>query len=128
MEKHITLVAALHIGLGILGTLTALIVFIAVTGGGLLSEDPQAIMITSLVGTCVCCFLLIISLPGIIGGIGLLKRASWARILMLIVAVMDLIHVPHGTILGVYTLWVLIQDETVRLLRPETGTQTVEGR
>lgn len=41
-------------------------------------------------------------------GIGLLRRASWARLLAIIVAFLSLIKLPLGTALGVYTLWVLL--------------------
>jgi hypothetical protein len=115
MEKHVTVVAALNIGFGFLGLFIGLIVFVAVAGGGILSGDPEAIAITSIVGTGVAAFFLITSLPEIIGGFGLLKKKEWARILILIVACLDLLLIPIGTIIGIYELWVLLQDETIRL-------------
>ena len=115
MEKHLTLVAAINIGFGFLGICIACIVFIAVIGGGLISGDPDALAITSVVGTVVACFFLITSVPEVIGGFGLLKRKSWARILVLIIAVLDLLFIPIGTIIGIYELWVLLSDETVKL-------------
>jgi hypothetical protein len=115
MEKHITVVAAINIGFGFMGLFIGLIVFIAVTGGGILSGDPEAIAITSIVGTGVAAFFLITSLPEIIGGFGLLKKKEWARILILIVACLDLLLIPIGTIIGIYELWALLQDETIRL-------------
>ncbi len=119
MEKHVTLVAAINIGFGFLGIFIAVIVFTAVVGGGLLSGDPEAITITSIVGTSVAGFFLITSLPEIIGGFGLLKRRPWARIVILIVACLDLIWIPIGTAIGVYELWVLLNDEVTKLFREE---------
>ena len=119
MEKHITLVAALHIGFGFLGVFIALIVFIAVAGGGLISGDPDAMFITSIVGTSIAVFIMIVSIPGIIAGFGLLKRKSWARILTIILACLDLIEIPIGTAIGIYSLWVLLNDEVTQLfLKP----------
>lgn len=115
MEKHVTIVGALHIAFGALGIILAGIVFVAVVGGGFISGDDQALMITSIVGTAILAFLLILSIPGIIAGIGVLKYASWARILMLIIAFLDLLNIPFGTILGAYTIWVLIDQRTVQL-------------
>jgi hypothetical protein len=115
MEQHVTVVGALHIGLAALTLLAAAIVFTAVVGGGLISGDPEAIRITAIVGAAISSFLAVLSVPGIVGGIGLLKRRSWARILVLIVAVLDLFFIPIGTLLGVYTIWVLMQDETAQL-------------
>ena len=47
------------------------------------------------------------SVLAIVTGLALLKRASWARVLAIIVAVLALIKFPLGTALGVYTLYVL---------------------
>ena len=115
MEKHVTLVAALNIGFGFLGVIFAIIVFVAIVGGGIISQDPEAIKITSLVGTALGGFLFVLSLPELIGGFGLLKRKPWARILILIVSCLDLLFIPIGTAIGIYGLWVLLQDETVKL-------------
>jgi hypothetical protein len=41
-------------------------------------------------------------------GISLLRRAPWARILAIVTAFLALIHPVAGTILGIYTLWVLL--------------------
>jgi hypothetical protein len=45
---------------------------------------------------------------GLIAGWGLLERQSWARILAIVLAFISLIHIPFGTAIGVYTLWVLL--------------------
>lgn len=125
MDKHITVVAALHIGYGILSLLIGLAVWIGMVGMGILSADPEAIRILSFVGTLVGLFLLMVSVPEVIGGIGLLKRRPWARILLMVMAVLELIRIPLGTALGVYTIWVLVQDETKQMLETEAGpTQT----
>ncbi len=115
MEKHVTVVGALRIGFGALGLLIGLFILVAVVGGGLISGDPEAIRITSIVGPMVALFIFLLSVPGIIGGIGLLRWRSWARILVMILAILDLFNIPIGTAVGIYTLWVLMQDETARL-------------
>jgi predicted nucleic acid-binding Zn ribbon protein len=45
---------------------------------------------------------------GFIAGWGLLQRDPWARVLLLVLAFISLIHPPLGTALGAYTLWVLL--------------------
>ena len=121
MEKHVTLVAALNIGFGILGVLIAMFVLIGMIVGNMFIDDYDARKILPIVGTVVLLFLLLTSIPEIIGGIGLLKRRPWARILILIVACMDLLWIPIGTIIGIYELWVLLQDETTQLFKPRSG-------
>lgn len=120
MEKHITLVAALNIGFGFLGIIIAFIVFTAVVGSGLLSADPEAVAVTSIVGTSVTGFIFILSVPGVIGGFGLLKRKSWARILVLIIAVLNLLFIPVGTLIGIYELWVLLNDDVIQLFEQKS--------
>jgi len=45
---------------------------------------------------------------GLLGGYGLLQRLSWARVLTLVIAFIALLNIPLGTVLGIYTLWVLL--------------------
>jgi hypothetical protein len=117
MEKHVTLVAMLHIVFGFFGLFTAVILLIILVGAGILSGEPDALAITSIVGTAIALLLAVTSLPGIIGGFGLLKQKTWARVLIIIIACMNLLAVPFGTILGVYALWVLLSEETVRMFQ-----------
>lgn len=117
MQKHITILGVLYITFGILGVLAGLIVFVSVAGGGIISGDREAMAITAIVGTVVALFLFLISAPGVIGGIGLLQRRSWARILVLILGCLNLLSIPFGTALGIYTLWALTKPEMQSLLR-----------
>ncbi len=45
---------------------------------------------------------------GLIAGWGLYERRSWARILAIVLAFLNLLHPPFGTAIGAYTLWVLL--------------------
>ncbi len=121
MEKHVTVVGALRIGFGALGVLIALFVVVAIVGGGLISQDQEAILITSIVGPVVAAFILLFSLPSIIGGFGLLRRKSWARILVLILSLLDLLIIPIGTVFGGYSIWVLLNDETEEMFQSASG-------
>jgi len=58
--------------------------------------------------------LMIAAVVGLMAGWGLLQRAPWARLLALILAFLALFNVPFGTAIGVYTLWVLLPDESGR--------------
>jgi len=117
MEKHVTFVAVLNIAFGFLGIFIGLVLFVVLVGAGIISHDPYAMTITSIVGVAIACFLILTSIPEIIGGFGLLKRRPWARILILVIAVMDLMFIPIGTLIGVYELWVLLQEDTAKLFK-----------
>ncbi len=117
MEKHVTLVAVINIAFGFLGIFLGIILFVILVGAGIISQDPEALTITSIVGIAIGFFLILTSIPEIIGGFGLLKRRPWARILVLIIAVLDLFMIPIGTIIGIYELWVLLNEDTAKLFR-----------
>ena len=105
---------ALYIAFSCLGLLVAVFVFTVVTGAGILSGDLEAMAITSIVGSAVAMFLFVISAPGIIGGYGILKKYSWARVLVLILGALNLLNFPFGTVLGVYTFWVLLNEDIAK--------------
>jgi hypothetical protein len=118
MEGHVTAVGALCIGLSVLCILGGGFLFVLLAGIGFLSHDQDASMILSTIGFIIAGFLVIISIPGIIGGIGLLKRREWARILVLIISALNLLNIPIGTAVGAYSIWVLVQRETILLFNP----------
>ncbi len=113
MEKHINVVAALQIGCSILGILFALLVYTILNLAGDFSEAPEASFILTIIANSLAVFFTIISVPGIIGGIGLLKRKEWARIVVLIISVLNLFNFPIGTAVGAYSIWALVQPEVV---------------
>lgn len=115
MEQHVKLVAILNITLGSLLAFVGLMAFVFFAGIGLASGDPEAIPVLGVIGSVGFVFMLGFGLPGILGGIGLLKHQEWARILVIAASCIGLFAVPIGTALSVYSFWVLLNDETVRL-------------
>lgn len=124
MEEHVTILGALYIAFNALGIVIACIIFAVLSSSGLISGDAEAIAITSAVGFFVAVIIIIFCAPGLIAGIGLLKHYAWARILTLILGCLNLISVPFGTILGVYTIWVLLKEETEQLFTRDTESST----
>jgi hypothetical protein len=49
---------------------------------------------------------------GFIAGWGLLHRETWGRVAVLVLAFISLFHIPFGTAIGVYTLWVLLPAQS----------------
>jgi len=127
METHVKVLAVLHIVLGALGVLIGLGVF-AFFGGiaGLVHLDGDAdsavaIPILGAVGGFVCVVLLVLSVPGIIAGVGLLSYQPWSRIFTIVLSVLHLLNIPFGTALGIYGLWVLLSNEGARLFEMRTA-------
>ena len=120
MRDHIRILGILNIIMGALTALIGVVVLIAlggvasIIGAGLTGdyENGQvAAPIVAIVGVCISIFFLILALPSIIGGWGLLNFKPWARVLMIVISVLHLFNLPFGTALGVYGLWVLFSDE-----------------
>jgi hypothetical protein len=116
MEKHLTLVASFHIAVGILGIILSAVIWVVLVGWGIITGDDSLMAAASLIASIISAILLFVSILGIIGAVGLLKRRSWARILILVVSALYLIKVPYGTALGVYSIWALLNEETKQLL------------
>lgn len=113
MESHIKLVAILYLVLSILGLTTALFIYFILNLAGLISGDEQAGFILSIISNVITTILILSSIPGIIGAWGLLKRKEWARIVIVVLSVFNLLNFPFGTALGIYALWTLLQPESL---------------
>lgn len=113
MEKHINIVGILYIILSIFSFLGAFMIFFGLRLIGNLADDPNANMILTIIANVLSVIFVLVAVPGIIGGIGLIKRKNWARILVLILSVINLFNFPVGTVIGVYALWSLLQPEVI---------------
>jgi hypothetical protein len=121
MATHVKVLAVLYIALSSMGVLLGLLMLLIFFGAaGIVgaTADPDAwiaLPILGITGTALAAFFLIVSVPGIIAGIGLLKYRNWARILAIVLAVLNLLNIPFGTIVGIYALWVLFSKDTEAL-------------
>jgi len=116
MKKHVTVVGAIHIGFGILGLIGAVAVFFALSfAQGFVENDETGVIILGFLSVSLPLLIGFISTLGLIGGIGLLVFKSWARYLIIVTSAIGCINIPIGTLKGVYSLWVLLQDETIKL-------------
>lgn len=118
MKTHIKIVAVLHIAAGVLGLLAAGILFAVfgtVTGLVAWNEEPGAATIVGIVAMAIIGLVMVLSIPDIVAGWGLLSGRSWARVLMLILGALHLFNFPFGTALGIYTLWAILRPEQPQL-------------
>lgn len=116
MKKHVTVVGAIQIGFGILGLIGAVVVFFALNfARGFVENDEVPTMVLQFLSVSLPVLLIFLSTLGLVGGIGLLAFKSWARYLVIVVAALGCLNIPIGTLKGVYFLWVLLQDDTVKL-------------
>lgn len=110
MDKHLNLLGILYIVLGVFHifgiSIAAIFVFTFGMFRGLTDFDFVKIIIGVVFG-----IIILVSLIGIVAGFGLLKGQSWARGLTLVLGFILLLNVPLGTLLGIYTIWVLLLQD-----------------
>lgn len=109
MQQHVTVLGWILIGVHAIFLAIGVFVFALLLSIGAVSGSGDALAILSLVATFVAALMALLALPGILAGYGLLNRKPWGRILAVVVAAINLVNFPLGTILGVYALWVLLQ-------------------
>lgn len=116
-DTHIKVVGILNIVFGILSILTG--------GGGIFligllncrvqHADGRGVVIWPVLAVLPLLIILALFVLRIISGIRLMKGAPWARIVIIVFAVLGLLNFPIGTALGIYTLWVLLFRENAGL-------------
>jgi hypothetical protein len=124
MRDHIRIVGILNMIMGGLAALIGVTAFIVLSGvAGIVhlsttsdvSDGWVAEPILVTIGIGIAIFFMILALPSLVGGWGLIQFRPWARPLMIVVSVFHLFHVPLGTALGVYGLWALLSTEAQQL-------------
>jgi hypothetical protein len=128
METHVKVLGALQIAMGTLGLFAAVVlvlVFGVASSAVGLSGDPEATIalpIIGVTGVALVTFLVVLSLPSVIVGIGLIQLRPWARIAGIVLSILGMMMIPFGTVLGVYGVWVLFSKDTERLFASTTAT------
>src|SRR5262245_65593846 len=123
MATHVKVVAVLFIVFGALGALMALfssVIFSALAAIVGSTQDPDAslgVAVLGLTGATLTVFLLVLAIPYIICGFGMLTLRPWSRILGIVLAAISLVRIPFGTIFGIYALIILFNKETEALFQ-----------
>jgi len=121
LQLHVPVVGWLLIVGHAIFLLVGVFVFLLLTGIGVASGEREATAVLTTVGTAVGLLLVVLGIPGLVAGAGLLARKSWARILAIVVGTLGLVNVPIGTVIGVYTLFVLMQDAATEYFAPQAS-------
>jgi hypothetical protein len=120
MQKHVTIVGSVQIGFSVLGLMGAVAIFVALTfARGFTENDDVAQTVLGFLSISLPLLVGILSTLGLAGGIGLLVYKPWARYLVIVISALDCLIIPFGTIKGVYSIWALVQDDTLKLFNRE---------
>lgn len=117
MDSHKRILGFIFTITSILSILTALLlnIFFSALWTFVLSQadagDALPLEFVSLIFEYIPWIIIIFSVPSLIAGIGLLNKASWAMTLALILGCLKLISFPIGTAIGVYAIWIYLEDQ-----------------
>jgi hypothetical protein len=114
LAKHLRILSILWLIAGALHVIPG-VVLLALSGVARVaipaSEDlgrAVAPLVLSIIGG----GLLVVAACCILVGWGLLKPKPWGRTLAIVFGFLLLLHPPFGTALGIYTLWVLVAEQS----------------
>ena len=115
MQTNVKILGWIYIITGLLGLLAGILTFVILAIIGLVANEREALVVLTLVGTGVVLLSSFFSLPSVIAGIGLLNFRSWGRVLAIVLGFLSLFAFPIGTVLGIYTIVSLLNEEAGRL-------------
>jgi hypothetical protein len=131
MAIHVKVLGAIYIAVALLGLLCAALVLLGLGGAaGIVgtAADPEdaavSVPILAGLGTLLAGVILLLSLPGLLAGMGLLSFKPWARIVGIVLAAIYLLGFPLLTLVGVYGLWVLLSKDSERLFESTSRAMT----
>jgi hypothetical protein len=127
MKKHVDLVGTLYMIAGGLTLLVALSMLslglgaVALTGSGGSVDVRQGIPVLLAVGAfaALAGIAFVWAVAHLWSGMALRRCGPWARAIAIVLAVLNLFVLPFGTALGIYALWVLMNEQTRPLFHPE---------
>ena len=133
VQEHIRLLGILWLALSALNAVVGVVlcilantVFAHLHEMGAPPETPEGFLrsLFSTIGG----LILVKAAAGFFAGWGLLRREPWARMLTIVLSFLALFHIPLGTALGIYSLWVLLPAHSEReYAQVAAGAQAARG-
>jgi hypothetical protein len=124
IDTHVRVAAWLHIALGAIWVcvLAFFGLFFGAFGAfvGASAHGTDAGLLAWIAGFGVALFLFALAFPvlEIVGGVMLLGGSTAGRVITIVFSVLELINIPFGTIIGVYSLWALLREVPQPLSTP----------
>lgn len=107
MGKHVRILGWLQIIMGAIDLVIGAALFGVLSGIGLISGDGATFGVMSILGSLAGGFMLIMAVPNIVCGLGLLRGwGGWVIVLAVILGVFNLLKFPWGTAVAIYTFWI----------------------
>ena len=115
MRDHLKVLGWLYVVSGALVLLAAILFGTLFGVIGIAGGDEGGLFIGG-IGFFIALFIAMLGVPSLVCGWALLNYKPWARTLGIILSAVQVANVPLGTLLGGYGLWVLLNDESRRML------------
>jgi hypothetical protein len=122
MDTHVKVVGWLWIVNGLVSVLMLTIGLVVINWPEVI-PDPQVSILATFGALC---FFLPGMIADFIAGSYLLQYRAWARILAIVLGIINLFFFPFGTALGIYTLFIMFNEETEALFLGEGTSAEVE--
>ena len=115
VATHVDFVGVLFIVWGVLTALVGLSTLALGVGAASLATSPNraggmAAGLTAAAFITLAVIAIVWGVGHVLIGIPLRRHRHWARLVALMVGSIDLLLLPYGTVLGCYTLWVLLNE------------------
>jgi hypothetical protein len=118
---HLRLLGILWLALSAFRLVPGLVLLVMVDHGMFRTEGAPSFLGPLMEG--IAAVLLILALAGAVAGWALLAKQPWARMMAIVLGGVNLIDIPFGTVLGIYTFWVLLpvasEQQYQRITSPE---------
>jgi hypothetical protein len=110
-EDHNKAVGICHLAYGGLSALMMILMLFFIGAIlGLLAADRPPVGLLMFMLFFIMAWSLILTLPSLIAGYGILKHKSWARPASIVAAVMETMSFPIGTAVAVYSFWFMFSE------------------
>ncbi len=110
-ERHRTTMGALQLVLGLMNVIAALIVWFVLGSVVAIAQEPDATRVLGTIAILVGSLLFLLAVPPLVAGFGLMSRARWARTAAMVSSFLNMLAIPFGTGVSLFTLWALFTDE-----------------
>lgn len=111
LEVHVPVLGWLYVISNIFLFIFGVLLLVFLIGIGVAIGDGDLIRIMGILSAFLGGIFTVLSLPGILAGIGLIRRKTWGRVLALVLGFLNLLNFPFGTAIGAYALYVLLQED-----------------
>lgn len=115
MRKHETILASLFLAFGLMHVIGIIVLLIVFGFGsavlfGVGAHDPSIPGLVKFLpaglGVFISILVAITGVPNLIASYGLFKSRPWRMTVALIVGILNLLHFPFGTAIGIYAIWI----------------------